>query len=100
MTAFGQFAKPAALVVAVASFMCLSGTAQAETGWLWFDSIFAAPHAAPGPIIRQPVKRMKVVRPAAAAPAPRPILVSVAAPEQNSSCFWCTRPVFISGLSF
>lgn len=101
MIAFRRIAKPAALLIALASMSAFSGTARAETGWLWFDSVFASPAAAPASVVaRPPVKRTKVVRPVAAAPASRPILVSSAVPEVRPACFWCGRPVFISGLSF
>jgi hypothetical protein len=104
MTSFGQIAKPAALFVAAAAFMSVPGTARAETGWLWFDSVFTAPRAAPASTNRQPVqapKRTRIVRPVVApAPAPRPILVSTAASEARPNCFWCGRPVYVSGLSF
>jgi hypothetical protein len=46
------------------------------------------------------VRHARVVRAVApVAPAPQPILVS-AATEARPSCFWCGRPVFVSGLSF
>jgi hypothetical protein len=78
----------------------VSGTAQAGTGWLWFDSVFAAPSsAATAPANRQPVRHARVVRAVAPAPAPQPILVS-AVTEARPSCFWCGRPVYVSGLSF
>lgn len=101
MTAFRRIARPATLMVAVAAFMSLSGAARAETGWLWFDSVFAVPRAAPASINRQPVqpiRRTRVVRTVAPAPAPQPILVS--ASEARPNCFWCGRPVYVSGLSF
>jgi hypothetical protein len=105
MTAFGRIVRPATLMVAAAAFMSVSGTARAETGWLWFDSVFAVPRAAPSSInrqpLQQPVKRTKIVRPVIApAPAPRPILVSATASEVRPNCFWCGRPVYVSGLSF
>lgn len=103
MPAFGQIAKPAALIVAAATLMGLPGTARAETGWLWFDSVFATPRAAPASTNRQPVapvKRTKLARPfVAPAPAPRPILVSTVS-DAKPNCFWCGRPVYVSGLSF
>jgi hypothetical protein len=34
------------------------------------------------------------------APPAKPILVSVVAPQPKSDCFWCNRPVYVSGLSF
>jgi len=100
MIAFRRIGKPAMLLAVLASVSSFSGTARAETGWLWFDSVFSAPSAAPASAVRAPVKRVKVVRPVAAVPASRPILVSSATPEVRSSCFWCGRPVFVSGLSF
>jgi hypothetical protein len=101
MIAFRRVAKPAALLAIVVSMGAFSGTARAETGWLWFDSVFTSP-AAPSASVaaRPPMKRAKVVRPVAVAPAQRPILVSSATPEVRPACFWCGRPVFISGLSF
>jgi hypothetical protein len=101
MIAFRHIAKPAALLAVLLSVSAFPGTARAETGWLWFDSVFASPAATPASAaVRPPVKRSKVVRPVAAAPAPRPMLVSSAVPEGRPACFWCGRPVFISGLSF
>ncbi|WP_156949004.1 hypothetical protein [Bradyrhizobium sp. WSM1417] len=103
MPAFGKIAKPAALIVVAATFLSLSGTARAETGWLWFDSVFAAPRAAPVSTGWRPVhaiKRAKIARPAVTqAPTPKPILVS-AASDARPNCFWCGRPVYVSGLSF
>lgn len=100
MIALSRFAKPAALLSVLVSVSAFSAPARAETGWLWFDSVFASPAAAPAPVaVRPPVKRVRVVHPAVV-PASRPILVSSAVPEPRSGCFWCGRPVFISGLSF
>jgi hypothetical protein len=100
MIAFGRIAKPAAVLAVLVSMGSFSGAARAETGWLWFDSVFASPAAASAVAARPPMKRAKVVRPVAAAPASRTILVSSATPEVRPACFWCGRPVFISGLSF
>jgi hypothetical protein len=100
MIAFRRIAKPAAFLAVLVSMGSFSGAARAETGWLWFDSVFASPAAPASVAARPPVKRPKVVRPVAMAPAPRPILVSSATPEVRPACFWCGRPVFISGLSF
>jgi len=101
MTTFRQFVKPATLMLALAGFMSVSGAARAETGWLWFDSVFAVPRAALAPVNRpQPVKRARIVRLVAPAPAPQPIVVSAAASEARPNCFWCGRPVYVSGLSF
>jgi len=103
MPAFGQIAKSSALIFAAATILGFSSAARAETGWLWFDSVFAAPHAAPASTSRQlvaPIKRTKLVHPIAAhAPAPRLISVS-AAPDARPDCFWCGRPVYVAGLSF
>lgn len=103
MPAFGQIAKPAALIVAAATFLSVPGTARAETGWLWFDSVFAAPRVAPAPTGWRPahaVRPARIARPAVTpAPTPKPILVS-AASDARPNCFWCGRPVYVSGLSF
>lgn len=105
MTAFGQIAKPAVLIVAAATFLGSAPQARAETGWLWFDSVFAVPRLAPASTKRQPwspVRRMRIVRPdlvPAPAPTPRPILVSTVS-DVRPNCFWCGRPVYVSGLSF
>jgi hypothetical protein len=104
MIAFRRIARPATLMVAAAMLLGVSGTARAETGWLWFDSVFAVPRAAPASIHRQPVqavKRTRIVRATTPAPvAPRPILVSTTMPDVRPNCFWCGRPVYVSGLSF
>jgi hypothetical protein len=90
MTALHQIAKPAALFLVLASMTCVSGSARAETGWLWFDSAFATP-------THHYVQR---ARPARVSSVAKPILVSAVAPQPRSDCFWCNRPVYVSGLSF
>lgn len=99
MTVRNQVAKPAALFLLLAAATCVSGPARAETGWLWFDSVFAAPTAAPAsvpPFFR----RSKPARVTTVAPVAKPILVSAVSPRLKSDCFWCNRPVYVSGLSF
>lgn len=106
--AFKRTIKPAAALIALATVFA-SGAARADSGWLWLDSVFAlpqnaAPQATPGPQSAAPVRhvarRSHPVRSVAATTAPRPILVSSVASESRSSCFWCNRPVYVSGLSF
>jgi hypothetical protein len=89
-----------ALLLAASSTVALSGAAQAETGWLWFDSVFAVPATAslPSHLQSVPAKRARIARSAVVAPAPAPIRVS--AVSSSSDCFWCNRRVYISGLSF
>jgi len=96
MSRIKKMFKPTVLVLALTSGICVSGTARAETGWLWFDSVFAARTAAPAPA----VKRAKVVRPTIVTASAQPIRVSLVAPESGSDCFWCSRRIYISGLSF
>lgn len=98
MRAFERIPKPAALVVIAATLLSISGPARAETGWLWFDSVFAAPRVAAASTVWKPIRRARIARPAVA-PEPRPILVS-AASDVKPNCFWCGRPVYVSGLSF
>jgi hypothetical protein len=86
-----------ALVLVASSMAAVPGSAQAETGWLWYDSVFAAPTAAPTAI---PARRARPFQVAAIAPAARPVQVSAVAPSSSSDCFWCNRRVYISGLSF
>jgi hypothetical protein len=81
-----------------ASLTFVAGAAQAETGWLWYDSVFAAPTAAPRPARLHVVRRAKPV--SIVAPVAKPIFVSAVVPAQSESCFWCNRPMYISGLSF
>jgi hypothetical protein len=97
MTVLNQLAKPAALFLLFASMTCVSGPARAETGWLWFDSVFAAPTVAPVPPL---LRRPKPARVATMTPGTKPILVSAVSPRLKSDCFWCNRPVYVSGLSF
>ena len=99
MTVLDQLAKPAALFLVLISMTCVAGPVRAETGWLWFDSVFAAPTVAPAPG-RPFFQRSKPVRLTNVAPVAKPILVSAAAPRLRSDCFWCNRPVYVSGLSF
>jgi len=99
MTVLNQLAKPAALFLLFTSMTCVSEPARAETGWLWFDSVFAAPSIAPAPA--QPyVHRSKQIRVATVAAVTKPDLVSAVSPRLKSDCFWCNRPVYVSGLSF
>lgn len=84
-----------ALVLAVS--FSLSGAAHAQTGWLWYDSVFAAPLTAqPSRVQSVPVKRNHATRSAVVAPTP----IRVSAVASNSDCFWCNRRIYISGLSF
>jgi hypothetical protein len=84
-----------ALLLAASATAAFSGAAQAESGWLWYDSVFAAPAAAPQQSV--PVRRARSAQ-APVAPASRPMQVSSAA--SSPDCFWCNRRVYISGLSF
>jgi hypothetical protein len=94
MSAYQKNAKLlGALLLAATATAAFSGAAQAESGWLWYDSVFAAPAVAPQQSV--PVRR---ARPAQVSAAPRPMQVSSAA--SSPDCFWCNRRVYISGLSF
>jgi hypothetical protein len=99
MTVLDQLAKPAALFLVFASITCASGPARAETGLLWFDSVFAAPTVAPASA-QLYFRRPKPARVMTMAPVSKPILVSAVSPRLKSDCFWCNRPVYVSGLSF
>jgi hypothetical protein len=99
MTAFNSVAKPAALFLVLASATCVPGSARAGTGWLWFDSVFGAPTVAPAPD-HHDFQRAKPVRVTTIVPVAKPIVVSVDTPQPKSDCFWCNRPVFVSGLAF
>src|SRR5438105_9825860 len=99
MTSVGQIAKPTALFLALVSMTCLSGVARAETGWLWFDSVLAAPTTRAAPAHHY-VQRAKPARTTTVTPVAKPILVSAVASQPRSYCFWCNRPVYVSGLSF
>lgn len=100
MTAFGRVASPPAMLIAIALTMCFSGTARAETGWLWVQSIVASwPNFTPAASQHPHVKRARTAL-RSVAPAPPKLLAFVSARESRSDCFWCSRPVYISGLSF
>jgi hypothetical protein len=97
MSARNKTAKLVSAFLVIAASASISGTAQAETGWRWYDSAFST-SATPAPAARvAPVRRAKPVQISTTAPIPRPIQVSS---TQNESCFWCNRRVYISGLSF
>jgi hypothetical protein len=90
------------LLIAAAAVTFSQG-ARAETGFLWLDSAFAIPagQIGHGPQWRR-VHRVKATSAASyIAPPNRPRMVEVAsATPVRSDCFWCNRPVYISGLSF
>lgn len=98
MTAHKKTTKLVCAFLLIVASASISGAAQAETGWLWYDSVFSAPVTQAPPARVNPVRRARPVQ-ISTSPAPiqRPIQVSAA---QNESCFWCNRRVFISGLSF
>jgi hypothetical protein len=97
MSAYKKNAKLlGALLLAATATAAFSGAAQAESGWLWYDSVFAAPAAAPQQSV--PVRRARSAQVSSVAPASRPMQVSSAA--SSPDCFWCNRRVYISGLSF
>lgn len=141
MTLSKRIAKPAILCILAATVLGLSGPAHAETGWLWFDAVFASPKtvakpAAPAtlapatatpasitsapaatpkagpapanerpavqqrPLDKQLIKQAKTVRPVVAPSPVRPTIYSATLSEPKPNCFWCSRPVFIAGLSF
>jgi hypothetical protein len=105
MISYNIPAKLVAVVLAVASMSCASVPARAESGIsLWLDSIFAAPAK---PVVTPPanrasamhdVKPVRLVAPRGA--AAKPVVFATAAPASRSDCFWCNRPIFVSGLSF
>lgn len=99
MTVFNGIAKPAALLLALGTMTCMSTAAQAGAGWLWFDTVFASPAGSPVTVPHR-VQRAKPGRVATQLPVAKPILVSAVSARRRSDCFWCNRPVFISGLSF
>lgn len=100
MSAHKNAGKLICTLLLVASSMALSGVAQAETGWLWYDSVFAAPAKVSAPVQSAPVRRARIARSAVIAPASIPVPIRVSAASSNSDCFWCSRRVYISGLSF
>lgn len=105
MISYNILAKLVAVVLAVASMSCAAVPARAESGFsLWLDSVFAAPAkpAVTSPANRAPaamhdVKPVRLVAPRGAA---KPVVFATAAAASRSDCFWCNRPIFVSGLSF
>jgi hypothetical protein len=92
MSFFKKIAMPAALVLTVVSMGPM--TAQAQSGKRMVVAM------APADV--SPSQDAKPARAAAPAMvAPRKRVASVAAPKaEKADCFWCNRPVYISGLTY
>jgi hypothetical protein len=91
MSFFKKIALPAALALTVVSMGSM--TAQAQSG----KRIVVA--MAPADVSpAQDAQRVRAAAPAVVAPRAR--RVASAAPAAKPDCFWCNRPVYISGLTY
>jgi hypothetical protein len=97
MSMFNMIAKFAAITLTVAAMGCMTATAQAQSGKRLVVAM------APADVnTAQEAKPMRT--PASAMGTPRAkrvaTVVAPAVRAEKPDCFWCNRPVYISGLTY
>jgi hypothetical protein len=97
MSILKMIAKPAAVVLTVASMACMAATAEAQST----KRVVIAMAPADQSPMQEAAKPAQTHAAATVAPRAKHVAMIARAPKsENSDCFWCNRTVYISGLTY